>query len=387
MGLSAEQLDKIPRSIQRSIRAGKLSGAVTLVMRNGKIAQLQTIGKMDENKSMRDDAIFRIASMTKPVTSVAVMMLVEQGKLSLDDPVSKYLPDFKNTQVGTVRNESFELTPLQHQITIRHLLTHTSGITYRFEGFEPWASIYKDAGIMDGLSSTQGTIGDEVSRLAKLPLMHQPGAKFSYGLSTDVLGAVIEVVSKRSLAEFFEDKIFTPLKMHDTHFYLPQEKISRFCAVYRQMPDQTAQWMNDDTVELGHVVFSASFPMKKPQTYYSGGVGLVSTANDYARFLQMLLNKGELEGVRILNQKIVDEMTSNQTGSLHTVKGMEGFGFGFGLFNDHDSVQYGWSGFFNTTFFVDPKKQLIGIFLSQMYPADNRFHERFRKLVLDAVVD
>ena len=341
---------------------------------------------MDESKPMREDTIFRIASMTKPITSVAIMMLSEQGKLSIEEPVSKYISEFKDIQVGVRGNDnSLKFVPTKSPITIRHLLTHTSGITYRFADMEPWSTLYKAAGISDGLSQTDGTIRDEVMKLAKLPLMHQPGETFTYGLSTDVLGYLVEVVSKMTLDEFFRQSIFEPLKMNDTYFYLPTEKRSRVAAVYSQSPDGNIQKMGDDPVEEGNLEYSASYQYKGPQTYYSGGAGLVSTATDYARFLQMVLNGGELDGVRILSQKTIEQMTVNQVSALQGTR--YGFGLGFGLFHDHSSTQYSWSGFFHTTFFVDPQEKLIGIFLSQMFPSDERLHDRFRVLVLESISD
>jgi CubicO group peptidase (beta-lactamase class C family) len=383
VGLSPEGLNRIDKLVSRQINDGKIPGAVTLIIRNGKAAHFHAAGKMDENKPMGEDAIFRIASMTKPITSSAVMILYQKGKISLDEPVSKYIPEFKTVQVG-VRQEGKPLTliPPTTPITIRQLLTHTAGITYRFEEIEPWASLYKDAGVSDGLSKTEGTIADDVKKLAKLPLMHQPGEKFSYGLSTDVLGYLIEVVSKMSLDEYLKQSLFEPLKMNDTYFQIPPEKLDRLAAVYNQMPDRTIQKLDEGPIEIGNLVYSAWIPDKT--TYYSGGVGLFSTAMDYARFLQMLLNGGELDGKRILRRNSVEMMTTNQTEKLHTVIGLRGFGLGFGLNNDHT---YGWSGFFHTTFFVDPHKKMIGIFMSQKYPADNRFHERFRGLALQSVMN
>jgi CubicO group peptidase (beta-lactamase class C family) len=380
VGLSPELLNRIDKLVSRQINEGKIPGAVTLIIRNSKLAHFHAAGKMDENKLMREDTIFRIASMTKPITSTAVMILHEEGKISLDEPVSKYIPEFKNVQVGVREGKTLILVPARTPITIRHLLTHTSGITYRFEEIEPWASLYKDAAISDGLSETKGTIADQIKKLAKLPLMHQPGGKFSYGLSTDVLGYLIEVVSKMSLDEFLRQSIFEPLKMKDTYFQIPQEKLERLASVYNQAPDKTIKKQSEDSVEVGNLVYSAWIPDKT--TYYSGGVGLVSTAKDYARFLQMLLNGGELDGTRILSRNSVDLMTTSHIEKLPIVMGLSGFGFGFGLNKDQT---YGWSGFFHTTFFVDPQKKMIGIFMSQKYPADNRLHDRFRALALQSV--
>ncbi|HXG68487.1 MAG TPA: serine hydrolase domain-containing protein [Blastocatellia bacterium] len=394
VGMSSERLARIRPVIQQYVDQGRIAGALTLVMRNGKVAHLEAVGNMDEGKPMREDAIFRIASMTKAITSVAVMMLYEEGKLLLNDPISKYIPEFKGAQVAVPSEDkqSYTLVPAKSDITVRHLLTHTSGITYRFIGIEPWAKLYKEAGIADGLSQTEGRIADNIKKLAKLPLMHHPGERYSYGLNTDVLGYLIEVVSGVTLDEFFRKRIFAPLGMKDTHFYLPEEKLPRLAAVYNYMPDGRIRRMGDEPDDRGHLIYSASFHYKGPRTYYSGGAGLVSTISDYARFLQMLLNGGELDGARILSRKTVELMTVNHVGEMF---GAQGFGLGFSIVrdlgrgNELGSVgQYGWGGFFYTNFFVDPKEKIVGIFMAQLYPyGDLRLQERFRSLAYQAVVD
>jgi CubicO group peptidase (beta-lactamase class C family) len=394
VGLSSARLAYIRTAIQQAVADGRIAGAVTLIARNGKLAHLETAGNRDEGKPMTADTIFRIASMTKAVTSVAVMLLHEDGKLVLSEPVSKYIPEFKSPQVlvPAEDNRSYSLVPARREITIKDLLTHTSGITYRFIGIEPWARLYKEAGITDGLTATEGTIGEKIKVLAKLPLMHNPGERFSYSLSTDVLGYLVEVVSGMSLDEFFRKRLFTPLKMNDTHFFLPDAKRSRLAAVYNQLPDGKIKRMGDEPDDRGNLVYSASFHYRGPRTYYSGGAGLVSTITDYARFLQMLLNGGELEGARLLSPKTVELMTVNHVGDL---AGARGFGLGFGVVRDLGrgtepaSVgQYGWGGFFHTNFIVDPREKLIAIFMCQLYPATNlTLHERFRSLAYQAILD
>ena len=394
VGMSSERLARIRPVIDEYVKHGRIAGAVTLVMRKGKVVHLEAIGNMDQGKPMREDTIFRIASMTKAITSVAVMILYEEGKILLSDPVSKYIPEFKGIEVAVPNDEnrSHTLVKAKREITIKDLLTHTSGLTYRFIGIEPWARIYKEAGISDGLSQTEGTIGDKVKRLATLPLMHNPGERFSYSLSTDVLGYLVEVVSGMTLDAFFRERIFKPLRMTDTHFFLPPEKVQRLAAVYNQLPGGPIKRMGDDADDSGNLVYSASFHYKGPRTYYSGGAGLVSTITDYARFLQMLLNGGELDGARILSRKTVELMTVNHVGDL---AGDRGFGLGFGIVRDVGkgselaSVgQYGWGGFFYTNFIVDPKEKLICLFMSQLYPANGlNLHERFRTLAYQAIVD
>ncbi|HST22236.1 MAG TPA: serine hydrolase domain-containing protein [Blastocatellia bacterium] len=394
VGLSSERLARIRAVVQQYVDQGRIAGATTLVMRKGKVAHLEAVGRMDEGKPMREDTIFRIASMTKAVTSVAVMVLYEEGKLLLDDPVSKYIPEFKGAQVAIPSEDkkSYTLVAAKSEITVRHLLTHTSGLTYNFIGIEPWAKLYKDAGISDGLVQTEGTIGDKIKKLAKLPLMHNPGERFSYSLSTDVLGYLVEVVSGMTLDEFFGNRLFEPLNMKDTHFFLPEEKLGRLAAVYNQLPDGRIKRMSDEPDVRGYLVYSATFQHKGPRTYYSGGAGLVSTITDYARFLQMLLNGGSLDGARVLSRKTVELMTVNHVGDMF---GGQGFGLGLSVLRDLGkgselgSVgQYGWGGFFYTVFFVDPKEKMIGIFMSQLYPAnDVRLQERFRSLAFQTIVD
>lgn len=394
VGLSAERLARIRPVIQQAVDQGKIAGAVTLILRNGKVAHLDAVGQMDEGKPMRTDALFRIASMSKAVTSVAVMMLYEEGRFLLDDPIEKYIPEFKGVQVAVPSSEkqSVDLVPTTRSITIRHLLTHTSGLTYRFIGTTPWAKIYQEAGINDGLAQTDLTLADNVKRLAKLPLMHQPGERFSYGLSTDVLGYLVEVLSGMTLDEFFRRRIFEPLRMTDTGFYPPESKLDRLAAVYNQLPDGHIKRLDDEVIDRGYLVYSASYPYKGAKRYYSGGAGLVASISDYGRFLQMLLNGGELDGARILGRKTVELMTVNHVGDLY---GAQGFGLGFSIVrdlgkgNEPGSVgQYGWGGFFYTNFFVDPKEKMIGLFMSQLYPANEvKLHERFRALAYQAIVD
>ncbi len=396
VGMSTERLKRISSAVAESIAQGQIAGAVTLVARRGKIAHLEAQGMSDKeaNKRMREDSLFRIASMTKAVTSVAIAILYEEGKLLLSDPVSKYIPEFKNPKVAVPSEDrkSFTTVPARTEITIRHLLTHTSGITYRFIGTEPWARLYKEAGIVDGLSEMKGTVADTVKKLAALPLMHHPGERFSYGLNTDVLGVVVEVVSRQTLAEFFRTRIFEPLQMSDTYFALPAAKRDRLAAVYNQMPDFSIRKMGDQVDERAYLAYSATYPNQQPHTYFSGGAGLVSTITDYARFLQMMLNGGDQGGARILGRKTVELMTVNHVGDL---LGAQGFGLGFSVLRDLGrsselgSVgQYGWGGFFFTNFFVDPKEQVVGVFMAQLYPANGvKLHELFRSLAFQAIID
>lgn len=391
LGLSSERLSRIDTVLNDYIKDGKLPGAVTLVIRHGKVGYFKSFGMKDieEKKAMTNDAIFRIASMTKAITSVAVMTLYEEGYFLLTDPVSKYIPEFKNPKVvkRSTTSDSIILIPAKSEITIRELLNHTSGVTY---GSALQGRYYRQAGMTVGLLPTEGTIGDMIRKLGTLPLVSQPGEEFNYGMSVDVLGYLIEVVSKMPLDEFMRKRIFEPLKMQDTYFTLPEEKFSRLATLYQMGRDG----------KLFKV--TKYFPYPEPQNYFSGGAGLVSTAPDYARFAQMLLNKGELEGKRILSRKTVELMTTNSIGDIfiftsYAHNGIMGdkFGYGFGIrtergvFDELESIgTFGWDGAFYTRFWVDPKEDLIGIFLSQV---DNYWSEnligKFKNLVYQSISD
>ena len=371
------------------IDSGKIPGMVTMVLRQGKVAYFEAFGNMDieANKKMTRDAIFRIASMSKAITSVAIMTLYEEGYFLLTDPVSKFIPEFKNPKVvmKSPTSDSIILVPAKSEITIRELLNHTSGITYG-EGVQ--SRYYRQAGMTVGLTPTEGTIAEMIKKLGPLPLISQPGEEFHYGMSVDVLGYLIEVISKMPLDEFLRKRIFEPLKMEDTYFALPKQKFSRLASLYQ---------MGDDG-KLFKV--TKYFPYPKPQTYFSGGAGLVSTAADYSRFAQMLLNFGELDGKRILSRKTIELMTTNSIGDLYIFNpfrhnGIMGdkFGYGFGIrtergvYDELESIgSFGWDGAFYTRFWVDPREQLIGIFLSQV---DNNWSEnligKFKNLVYQSI--
>jgi len=345
---------------------------------------------------MQANTIFRIASMTKPITSAAVMMLYEEGHFLLSDPVSKYIPDFKESQVlvPSSSGEGYTTEPAKAEITIRQLLSHTSGISYLFMGQEHIAELYRKAGISDGLVQTEGTIGDNVRRLAGLPLFSQPGEAWEYGLSVDVLGYFIEVISGMSLAEFFRERIFKPLRMEDSYFYLPEDKISRLAALYRPVPEGGLDEFPETPVKFGYLVMSSTYHYSGPRTYYSGGGGLVSTASDYARFLQMMLNGGELDGVRLLSRKTVESITTSHIGDLGIWGGSK-FGLGFGIYPGpgdsgtlNSAGSYNWGGIFNTGFGVDPREEFISIIMTQLYPNDQSdITDKFSVLAYQAIVD
>ncbi|HEX9877243.1 MAG TPA: serine hydrolase domain-containing protein [Gammaproteobacteria bacterium] len=401
LGVSSERLARVEALIDAAIANEEIAGAVALIARHGRVAYLQPFGMadIDDGEPMQADTIFRIASMTKPVTSLAVMMLHEEGHFLLDDPVSRFIPELGNPRVLTADDGSVDAISARGEITIQQLLTHTSGISYGFNGDAgrraTIAQLYRDAGISDGLSQTEGRIADLSKRLGSVPLLFEPGTEYAYGLSVDVLGHLVEVVSGMMLAEFFEQRIFAPLAMHDTHFYLDAPDVERLASVY--VPDDRGglrELADDETIEAGYLVYSGSYHFKGPRTYYSGGAGLVSTASDYARLLQMFLNGGELDGVRLLSPTTVELMTRNGIGELSVGPGRK-FGLGFAVVEDPGRAgvpgspgTYYWGGFFNTRFFVDPGEGLIGIFLSQRYPRDaGRLRDRFINVAYQAIVD
>ncbi len=406
VGLSADRLDRLEAVVQRYIDDEAVAGAVTLVARRGGEAHVRAYGMADRNdgEAMTPDAIFRIASMTKPVTSVAVMMLYEEGHFKLNDPVGLYLPELASLDVLVADGEAFRRVPAERQITVRHLLTHTSGIGYRFLGdlgATPLQSrlseLYREAGVADGLSEHDGTIAELVTALGELPLLHEPGAAFTYGLSDDVLGRFVEVVSGMSFDEFLRTRLFEPLGMTDTHFYLPAGKADRLAAVYT--PDGSGGLAEvEGTVAGEHLIYSSTYTTGEHRTYFAGGAGLASTIHDYARFLQMMLNGGELDGVRILSPKTVELMSTDHIGDAPVGSvvqpGSAGFGLGFAVRGRPgrdgelgSEGAYYWSGFFGTNFWIDPAEDLIGILMTQIFPGTSDIAERFRIMAYQAIVE
>src|SRR5579884_634127 len=399
-GLDTAKLERLDALVHEAVEGKQIAGAVVLLARHGRIGHLKAIGwrDLEAQAPMTTDTLFRLGSMTKPITSVAVMMLVEEGKLRLDDPVSKFLPEFKNPTVGVPNlfSRSLYVRPAGREITIRDLLNHTSGLTYRFWDLQPWTTLYRNGGVSDGLNHAPGTSLENVRRLARQPLMFQPGNFWGYGLSTDVLGVVVEVASGQDLETFFRERIFTPLKMNDTFFYIPEEKKDRLAALY--IPDRhgKVRRVGEGLATVGEMEFSATYPCERYGRYFSGGAGLVSTASDYARFLQMLLNGGELDGVRLLQTETITQMTSNQIGYMKTYFPQYGdsFGYGFGVLTvdgkplDVASTgTYSWGGLFNTYFWVDPKKDLFGVLLIQLFTiGDLPLRQEFKKRAYDSLV-
>ncbi|MBX9629617.1 MAG: beta-lactamase family protein [Burkholderiales bacterium] len=406
-GFSAERLDRIEGALKPYIADKQLAGAVVGVARHGKLVYLKSFGSADAESGtpMKDDAIFRIASMTKAITSVAVMMLQEDGKLLVKDPVSKYIPEFKEPKVMVPRDAKdakagYDTVPANREVTIRDLLAHTSGITYRFWG-NPAAAVYEEGGVPDGLSPNGGEVCDAVRKLARLPLLHQPGSVYEYGLNTDVLGCLVEVVSGMPLDRFMKDRIFTPLGMKDTQFYISPAQRSRVASLY--IPDGKGAMMraSDEPIRWGTLMFAANLPYQEQRTYFSGGAGLTSTAMDYLRFMQMLLNGGILDGNRVLGPKSVELMRTNAIGSISlwdrldpAATGNLGdkFGLGFGIRSERGLTELGsvgefmWAGIYNTRYWMDPKEDLAIVFMSQRIPRLPDIEEKVHAAVYQAIV-
>ncbi len=393
-GLAVTALQQIDVRLEQAVERKQVAGAVALLARDGKIGYLRAAGFRDveAGKEMATDSLFRIASMSKPLTSVAVMILVDDGRLQVTDPVSKYLPEFKNPHVLVVGSGGdSQRVPADREITVHDLLTHTSGLTYRFMAQEPFAQIYHQPDICDGLIRPSCTLAENVRHLAALPLVHQPGSAFQYGLSTDVLGRLVEVISGQDLESFMRRRIFEPLEMHDTFFDLPADKTERLAVVYEPGPDQAIRRVGEQTVQVGELAYCVTSPYQGQRGYCSGGAGLTSSAPDYARFLQMLLNDGQWNGTRILKPETVQAMTSNQIGDIEFMLPTGRFGYGFAIAAGADwdpgtaPGTYGWGGFYNTGFWVDPEKKLIGVFMTQLYPANHlTLYQEFMKLANEA---
>jgi len=386
--ISSERLTRIDNMLQQSIDSGWIAGAVGFIVRDGKIIYNRSFGVSDlENKTpAKTTDIFRIASQTKAIVSIAVMMLFEDGKLLLDDPVSKFIPEFAHPVVLDKYNEkdtTFTSIPAKREITVRDLLTHTSGIDYAGIGSPIMNAIYTKAGIKGGFGSDKLLIGDDIKILGKQPLVHQPGERWTYGLNVDVLGYLVEVLSGENLDQYLRNHIFEPLGMSDTYFYLPTEKQSRLVKVNAE---------NADNIVTSAPQEFVNYPLLKG-TYFSGGAGLSSTTKDYAIFLQMLLNKGEYNGKRLLSRRTVEITTSNQIGDLNL--GVNKFGLGFEITTESGQAKMGvsegsfaWGGYFGTTYWADPEEKLVCLLFMQQFPLSHgEIQNKFRTLVYQALDD
>jgi CubicO group peptidase (beta-lactamase class C family) len=391
-GFSSERLKRIDDNINEWMKTDLLNGCVALIIRNGKIVYHKAFGydDLEKTKPVRRDNIYRIASQTKAITSTAIMMLYEEGKFLLDDPVSKYIPEFAKQQVLDKFNEtdsSYTTVPAKSEVTIRQLITHTSGISYPQIGSKEFTAIYFRAGLLAGIGVEKGrSLADDVKKIAKLPLAHQPGEKWTYGFNIDILGYMVEIFSGMSLDQFFKKRIFEPLGMNDTYFYLPPSKYNRLVTLYEE---KEGKLIKPDEIFVNGK-FIADYP-KTDNTYYCGGGGLSSTVLDYAFFLQMILNGGEYNGKRLLGRNTVRMMLVNQIADVNF--GANKFGLGFGITTEKGSTLlptpeavFEWGGAFATSYWADPKENLIGIIYRQIWGSsqwDNA--TKFKVLVYQAL--
>lgn len=372
--LSAELLKVAETKMQEHIDAGKLAGFSTLVIKDGEVVQRANLGFADKEaqKPMKDKTIFRLFSMTKPVTAAALMTLYDEGKFKLDDKVSKYIPEYVNIKVYTPNENSFSLEPQENEMTIRNLLTHTSGISYGWDYKSYVDSLYRATKV----SGWDGTIGEKMLLLSELPLNFQPGTEWKYGLSIDVAGYLVEVFSGMPMDEYFKKKIFEPLKMEDCGFYVPAENHDRLCGLYN---------VNKEG-ELNAAKGGMSDGFKSPVKLFSGGGGMVGTIEDYARFCQMLLNGGELDGIRILSAEAVNLIMTNQL--PETAKYENGkAGYGLAGAVQFDSGEYSWAGMASTNFWINPETQMIIITCTQLLPSNYTYGNEFKKLIEESIVE
>jgi CubicO group peptidase (beta-lactamase class C family) len=386
----AARLARVETAFQETIDQGKMAGAVVYVARDGVPVLFKAYGRQDieAGKPMPTDAVFRIASMSKAVTTTAVMMLYEEGRFLLHDPVSKFIPGFKDSVVavappeGSPPDTPYSTEPAKRGITILDLITHTAGLTY---GDGPAVADYKKANLHGWYFADHNeTIGEAIDRLATLPLHGQPGEAWQYGFATDVLGRLVEVVSGQPLDRFFEERIFKPLDMRDSCFFLPPEKAGRLAPVYG---------LEDGKLMLKETSATSDY-VHGPRKCFSGGAGLLSTAHDYGRFLQMLLNGGELDGARLLGPKTVELMRSNLVGTRYP-QDSGAFGAGFWVLQDlgyygelGSEGSYGWGSAYYPIYLVDPQERLVALFLTQLRPAGALdLNRRFRVLLYQALVE
>ncbi len=387
VGISSAKLERAAQLVEQMIEKREFAGAVTLVACDGKIVQQKVLGLMDieRKKPMRTDTIFRIYSMTKPITTTAAMMLWEKGKFQLDDPVSKYIPQLKGLRV--YKGPGDETVPANREVTIRDILRHTSGFSYGLFSNTYVDGLYRKNDMLD----RHQTLEEFVTKLGKVPLLYQPGTKFHYSVSVDVLGQLVEVVSGKPLDVFFSERIFKPLDMVDTGFSVPDDKLDRFAANYGPTPGGGLHVIDDPEKSA----------FRRQPKFFSGGGGLVSTARDYARFCQLMLNGGQLQSTRLLKPETVELMTKNELppealpmtmSSLPVVDKSLGFGFGFGVRMSASSIspsavpgEYYWGGAASTGFTICPKNRTVIISLTQYMPFTPKMSETFKNAVNQAV--
>ena len=372
VGISGDTLALAGEKMQAYIDNGKLAGISTMVMKNGKVVYNEYFGYSDveSQKPVNANTLFRIFSMTKPVTTVALMTLYDEGKFKLDDKVSTYIPEFESVLVYTPNDDGFSLEPQENEMSIRHLLTHTSGITYGWDPKSYVDSLYRvtNVGGWDSLS-----IGEKVKMIAELPLKHQPGTTYEYSLSIDVAGYLVEVLSGMHLDECFKSRILDPLKMNHTSFYVPEDQLEKFSEIYR-------------IDSLGELQINGfiSKAFKAPTNQFWGGAGLVSTLNDYTRFCSMMLNGGELDDVRVLKEETVKMIMSDQ--SPEGVTYWENARYGLGGSVNLKTGEYAWGGAASTKFWIDPKNDMVIVTYAQLMPSDDSYAKDFKDIVMRALI-
>ena len=392
VGMNPDRLEKIDKMILRAIKEEQIPGAVALIAKDGKIVFHKSFGTANaKGEKLEEDDIFRIASQTKAITSTAVMILWEEGHFQLDDPVSKFIPEFKDPEVLVNFNEedsTYTTKPAGKEITIRQLLTHTSGLGYGvIDSDDRIRKIYSKAGIIDLYTTSDITIGENVKKLAKLPLKSIPGEAWHYSEGIDVLGYLIEVISGKPFDQFLQERIFTPLGMSDTQFYLSEEKKERLIAVQHK---EDGEWHN-----FPITFYDPDYPVKGAKKFFSGGAGLTSTAKDYAKFLQMYLNGGSYNGNQILGKTTVDLILMNHSGDLFADP-YKHHGLAFGVVNEEGARKGGlgsrgtfdWGGYFNTQYFADPSEDVIGILLKQTQGSTgDETGWKFRQMVMASITN
>ena len=394
VGLSSERLQRINDHLKNHLDKKWIPGAVAMVARKGKIVYSTNIGASGISKQdMKVDDIFRLASMTKPIVTTAIMILVEEGKCLLEDPISKYIPEFKNPVIlkeVNAKDSTFTSEPSPSEITIRQLLSHTSGIGYGFTNSKVSGIIYGKAKIPDGANIENTTIAEKMKILAKQPLLHAPGTKWTYGLGIDVAGYLVEILSEKTLSDFCEERILKPLNMKDTHFFRPESEENRMVSVFTEINGNLLNAMPFPQAK------NLYFPTRGAKTYFSGGSGMSGTAADYMKFMQMILNNGTLNGTRILGRKSIEAMSNNQIGDLSINANGTKFGLGFSVEVPQSSYRklgsvgrLGWGGLYNTLFWIDPKEQVVAVLMTQIYPSTHQkeLYDKFENLVYQAIVD
>jgi CubicO group peptidase (beta-lactamase class C family) len=392
-GLAEQRIGKIDAMLKNALEQNEIPGAVALIVRNGKVVFHEAYGMADTENAipMKADHIFRIASQTKAITSTAVMMLWEEGKFRLDDPISAYISEFKQPQVITgfsYSDTSFTSRPAASEITIRQLLTHTSGVGYGvIDGDERLKLLFHKEGTTDLFTSEDISLESSVKKIAKMPLAFDPGTQYKYSLGLDILGYFIEVVSGKPFDEFLKERIFDPLGMKDTGFYLPEEKADRMVAIQHKV---NGVWKNyPDTF------YEVNYPISGAKRFFSGGAGLSSTVRDYAAFLQMYLNGGEYNGQRLLSRTTIATIMADQTGERYGGQNQyHGLAFGVNAAgevakggNGSEGTFY-WGGYFNTLYFADPKEKIIGILFKQTRDSSGDHTSwKFKQMIMSAIDD